>query len=391
MLKDAFTSRAPVVSAAIVGGGFMAQVHAAAIRASGSELLGVMSSTPEKSVRAASEIGAPIAFSRVEELLDSSADVVHICTPNSTHFSIAEAALLSSKHVICEKPLATNSADAMRLVQLAARQSLMAAVPFVYRFHPLVREARELVRNGSVGEPHLVHGSYLQDWLLEPSVDNWRVDSVLGGLSRAFADIGSHLGDLVEFVLDDRIARLVASVKTLHGERAGRSDVETEDSAAILFETHRGVLGTFSVSQAAPGRKNRLAIEVSGSHKSLYFDQERADEMWVGHQLGSSLLQRDAAILSPDAARLSRLPAGHGQGYQDAFNAFVTDAHRAIGGNYPEGLPTFDDGLRAVQITEAVLASHQSSSWVTVGENAHADASNHKNLRQTADEMKTRI
>jgi predicted dehydrogenase len=390
MPNDAYTSRSPAVSAAIVGGGFMARVHAAAIRSSGSELVGVLSSTPEKSVRAADEVGAPVAFSSLEQLLDSSVDVVHVCSPNSTHFSITEAALNASKHVICEKPLATNSADAMRLVRLAAQKGLVAAVPFVYRFHPLVREARELVRNGSVGDPHLVHGSYLQDWLLEPSVDNWRVDSVLGGLSRAFADIGSHLCDLVEFVLDDRIVRLVASVKTLHGERVGRSEVETEDSAAVVFETRRGVLGTFSVSQVAPGRKNRLSIEVSGSQKSVYFNQERPDEMWVRDRVSSSLLQRDAATLSPDAARLSRLPAGHGQGYQDAFNAFIKDAHQSIDGNYPEGLPRFEDGLRAVQITEAVLASHHSSSWVTVVESADSEAKDHKDLRQTADEMKTR-
>jgi predicted dehydrogenase len=273
------------------------------------------------------------------------------------------------------------------LVDLAAKQGLVAAVPFVYRFHPMVREARELVRNGSIGDALLVQGSYLQDWLLESSADNWRVDSSLGGVSRAFADIGSHLCDITEFVLSDRITRLMATIKTVHGQRATRRDVDTEDMAVVLFETLRGTLGTFSVSQVAPGRKNRLAIEVSGSRQSIFFNQEHPDEMWVGNKASSHVVQRDPSILSADAARLSRLPAGHSQGYQDAFNAFVSDAHLAIRNSAPEGLPQFEDGLRAVQITEAVLTSHHTSSWVNVDEGA-SQGERTKSLRPSAEEIK---
>jgi predicted dehydrogenase len=390
MLKNVTNSRLKPLVTAIVGGGFSARLHVAAIRASGSEVLGVLSSNAETSATAAAELGIHTSFANLDELLRSPVDVVHVCSPNSTHVSIAEAALNASKHVVCEKPLATTATDARRLVDLAAQRGLVATVPFVYRFHPMVREARELVRNGSVGDALLVQGSYLQDWLLEPSADNWRVDSSLGGISRAFADIGSHLCDITEFVLGDRITRLMATIKTVHEQRATRLDVETEDMAVVLFETLKGTLGTFSVNQVAPGRKNRLAIEVSGSRQSLFFDQEHPDEMWVGKKASSHVIQRDPSILSPDAARLSRLPAGHSLGYQDAFNAFVSDAYQAIRTAAPEGLPQFEDGLRAVQITDAVLTSHHTSSWVSVDEDA-PQGEQTKSLRLSAEEMNTQI
>nr|BFF13192.1 hypothetical protein GCM10025699_44950 [Microbacterium flavescens] len=118
------------------------------------------------------------------------------------------------------------------------------------------------------------------------------------------------------------------------------------------------------MSQVAPGRKNRLLLDVSGTAESLEFSQEEPETLWVGRRTGSRLVARDAAVLSPDAARLSTVPAGHPMGYVDAFAGFVRDAHAAVRGPAPEGLPTFADGLRAAQVTEAVLASAESRAWV---------------------------
>ncbi|HET8779271.1 MAG TPA: Gfo/Idh/MocA family oxidoreductase [Agromyces sp.] len=350
-----------------VGGGFMATVHSRAARAARAELAGGTSSSAERARDAAERLGFDAAFDTVDALVaDPDIDVVHICTPNTTHAAIARAALEAGKHVICEKPLATTSADAAELVALAAERDLVAAVPFVYRFHPMAREARARVARGETGRLLSVHGAYLQDWLAGRSDDDWRVDASLGGPSRAFADIGSHLVDLMEFVSGDRIVRLSASTRTVYEARATNVDIDTEDLVAVVVELASGAVGTLLVSQVAPGRKNALSIELSGVDASVRFEQERPEQLWLGRTDASSVIDRDPARLAADAARLAVVPAGHPMGYQDAFNAFVADAYAAIGGETPEGLPRFDDGLRAVRVTEAVLASAASDTWMEV-------------------------
>lgn len=352
----------------IIGGGFMAAVHSRAARAAGGSLVAGASSSPERGREAARRLGIADAFDRVEDLLaDASVDVVHVCTPNSTHAAIARMALDAGKHVICEKPLATTSADAADLADLAAARGLVAAVPFVYRFHPMAREARARVAGGDLGRLVSVQGTYLQDWLARPQDDDWRVDPVRGGASRAFADIGSHLVDLVEFVVGERIVRLSARTRTVHDRRGGAA-VATEDLAAVVVEFSGGAVGTIFVSQVAPGHKNGLVVEVAGTEASIRFEQERPEQLWIGGVEASAVVERDAERLAPDAARLSIVPAGHPMGYQDAFNAFVSDAYGAIAtGHGPDGLPTFDDGLRAVRVTDAVLASAASGDWTETG------------------------
>lgn len=344
------------VVAGLVGGGFMGEVHARAVRAAGASVAGVASSSPSSAGRASARLAVP-AFASTEQLLaDPDIDVVHICTPNTTHAGLALAALESGKHVVCEKPLATTVEDARRIQRVAADSGLTVAVPFVYRFHPMVREAAARVRGGDLGRVHSIQACYLQDWLLEPGDDDWRVDQGLGGPSRAFADIGSHLCDLVEFVAGERIARLSARTRTVLPQRGGQP-VLTEDLVALLFETRSGVLGTAMVSQMAAGRKNRLAVEVMGTEASVAFDQEAPDTLWLGQRRESRTVVRDAATLSEDAARLAIVPVGHPMGYQDAFNAFVRDAYAALAGGQPHGLPTAVDGLRAAVLTSAVLSS----------------------------------
>jgi predicted dehydrogenase len=231
----------------------------------------------------------------------------------------------------------------------------------------MVREARDRFASGHAGRVLSINASYLQDWLLGSGDDNWRVDSAQGGRSRAFADIGSHLVDLVEFVSGDRVSRVSATKRTVFAERAAHSAITTEDAVAVVIETVSGALGTLLVSQVAPGRKNRLWLEIAGSQESVAFDQEQPETLWVGRRAGSSVVPRDADQLSADAARLCVVPSGHPQGYQDAFNAFVADSYAAIAGESPEGLPRFTDGLRAVRITDAVLDSAEAGTWIEMG------------------------
>ena len=229
----------------------------------------------------------------------------------------------------------------------------------------------------------LIHGTYLQDWLLRPEDDNWRVDGDLGGASRAFADIGSHWCDLAEFVSGQRLVRVSARFLTAVTEReraTGRAafehasgdsgetrPVETEDAAVVQFETDGGAIGSTVISQISAGRKNRLWLEIDGAQESLAFSQEEPESLWCGRREATTIINRDPAFLSPDAARLATLPAGHPQGYADCFDGFVADVYEAIRGGEPaDGLPVFADGLRAARITDAVLASACDGRWVDV-------------------------
>ena len=379
----------PPLRVGVAGTGFIGEVHAHAARRAGARLVGVAASTPDRAQAAAARLGADRGFSSAEALaIDPGVDVVHICTPNRLHAPLVEAALAAGKHVVCEKPLATSAAAARRLVASAAASGAVATVPFVYRFYPLVREARARVASGAIGRIRLVHGAYLQDWLATEDDDNWRVDPTEGGASRAFADIGSHWCDLVEFVTGDRIAAVSAEAATVLPERVtragahafarsgdgsppggGRRAVTTEDISVVLFRTAAGVPGSVVVSQVSPGRKNSLCVEVAGSTATLSFDQEQPERLWVGRRAGSEVVVRDPATLDPAAAPYAVLPPGHPQGYQDGFDAFVGDTYRAIGAGDAaavDGLPTFTDGARAAEITDAVLRSAGSHTWEEV-------------------------
>ncbi|MFB7513488.1 Gfo/Idh/MocA family protein [Streptomyces sp. NPDC056144] len=351
------------VRVGIVGTGFIGRIHARAARQAGARLVGVAGADLGSAEEGARALGAERAFASAAELIASGlVDVLHVCTPNHLHAPIALAAIDAGLAVVCEKPLATDSATARTMAERAKEKEAVAAVPFVYRFHPMVREAR--ARLAGLGRVSLVQGSYLQDWLLESTDDNWRVDPALGGPGRTIGDIGSHWFDLVEFVTGDRITKLCAQTSVVVPHRVGSGPVLTEDLATVQFATASGALGSVAVSQVAPGRKNRLFLEVSAASGSLAFDQENPEQLWLGGRDGSRALVRDPLSLSDAARPYSPLPAGHPQGFHDCFDAFVADTYAAIGGEFRDGLPTFEDGARAAQLTDAALRSAHDGGWV---------------------------
>ena len=357
-------------------------------RLAGADVVGVAASTPARARAAAERLGVAHAFASPEELaVADGVDVVHVCTPNRLHAPLAEAALAAGKHVVCEKPLAMTGAEAEHALQTAQASGRVATVPFVYRYNAVIFEARARVAADGIGTVRLVHGGYLQDWLSTAEDDNWRVDPAQSGASRAFADIGSHWCDLMEFVTGQRIAAVCAQTATVVGERADRGNapafaervpagergprraVVTEDLATVMFRTDRDVLGTMLVSQVSPGRKNHLHLEVAGSEASLRFDQERPETLWVGRRERNETIWRDPHGLDPSAARVTSLPPGHAEGYTGCFEAFVADTYAAIGGGEPDGLPRFADGARSARIVDAVVASARAgAAWVEVNE-----------------------
>ncbi len=376
---------------AIFGTGFMGRVHLEAVRRLESvEVVAIAAETAEDARRLGADFSVPTLTTDYRELLrDPAIDVVHICTPNALHFSMAKDALLAGKHVICEKPLATTVDQAQELVSLALRQKVRNCICHNLRCYPMVQHMRCLREAGDLGEILVVQGTYFQDWLFYDTDWNWRVDSKAGGPSRVMADVGSHWFDMAEHVTGLRVTSLCADLQTFHPTRKqpkhavetfantllGPEDyietaVDTEDFGAVVFHMGARTRGSFTASQVSAGRKNRLSIEICGTRSSVAWDQERPNELWVGHRdSGNQIVLKDPSLLKPAARAYADLPGGHSEGYDDTFKQLFRRFHAAIGeaGGAPE-YPQFADGLRQLTIVYAALHSHRTRSWVDVPE-----------------------
>jgi predicted dehydrogenase len=368
--------------AGVVGTGFIGVVHVEALRRLGVEVAGVVGSAK---ARAEAKRIAP-AYDSYEALLaDEDVDVVHLTTPNHLHYPQVKQALEAGKHVICEKPLALTAVESAELLELAERSGLVHCTNFNIRFYPMVQEARARVGAGEVGDVFIVHGGYLQDWLLFDTDWNWRLENDKGGELRAVGDIGSHWMDLTQFVTGRRIEAVFADLATMIPVRrrptgevetfASAADVErveapmsTEDIAHILLRFEGGARGSLVVSQVSAGRKNSLRFEVDGSQASLAWDAETHETLWLGRRdAPNELLLRNPALLSGQARATTALPAGHAEGFGDTFKELYRAVYRAVAAGEPgDDYPTFRAGHVENVLAEAVAESHRTQRWVEV-------------------------
>jgi predicted dehydrogenase len=377
-----------MASAAVIGTGFMGRVHLEALRRLGTvDVRAVAGTSPDKARRLAAAYGVTRATADYRELLDDPAiDAVHICTPNALHFEMSSAALRAGKHVLCEKPLTTTSSEAEQLAALAREGGRRNCTCHNLRYYPMVQQMRRMCEAGELGGILVAQGTYSQDWLLDETDWNWRVDAAQGGPLRAMADIGSHWCDMLEHVSGNRITSVSSDLATVHPVRtrarhstgtferaaAGRETedvaVTTEDFGATLFHLDGGGRGAFTVSQISAGCKNRLSMEIFGTRAGLAWNQERPDELWVGRRrTGNQVIVKDPALLAPGAAAFADLPGGHSEGYDDTFKQVFRRFYESIDDQHIEPeYPQFRDGLRQLRILDAVLASHRSRSWVEV-------------------------
>ena len=351
------------LQAGVIGVGMVGSPHIEAIKRTGlAEVVTVAASSIESARRAAELHRLPRAEADWRALVDDPAiDVVHNCTPNHVHAEVGAAALAAGKHLITEKPLADTLADAEDLVAAAADSSAVTALCHNYREYAMVAEARELIAGGEIGEVFQVHGVYLQDWLSDAGVSNWRLNPDQSGPSTTFADIGTHWCDLAMHLLDARIESVCAVTGSLH-------DRDTDDHAGCLFRFQGGALGTLVSSQVSPGAKNSLRIRFDGTTGSLSWDQERPEELWLGRpSRPTELLHKDPDQLHERARSHAHLPAGEIEGWNTTFVNLFSSVYRTILGRPLAGdecVATLADGLYLMHVIDAVIASDAQRAWV---------------------------
>ena len=379
-----------VLSAVVIGTGFIGPVHVEGLRRLGIDVLGILGSSEGKSKATASALRLPKAYGNFEEVLaDERVKVVHITTPNRLHFQMARDALKAGKHVLCEKPLAMDSTESAELVKLAEQKGLAAGVNYNIRFYPLCLEAREMVRRGDLGEVYSVCGSYVQDWLFYPTDYNWRVLVDQCGPLRAVADIGTHWLDLMLCITGLEVDSVCADLKTVHPVRhRPKGEVETftgklkqeveteaveittEDYGSVLLRFKGGARGCLWVSQVTAGRKNCLRYEIAGSKLAVAWNSEQPNELWMGHRDEiNQCFHRDPALMSETARSFASFPGGHNEGFPDTFKQCFRAFYDYIeSGDFSvlPSFPTFADGHREIVLCEAILQSHREQRWVNI-------------------------
>jgi predicted dehydrogenase len=375
-------------TAAVIGLGFVGRAHVDALRRLAIPIRGALGSSSERTVVACQSLDIEKVYRSLDELAaDSSVSVVHICTPNYLHFEQASRLLRAGKNVLCEKPLALDSRESAMLVALAKETGRVGGVAYNLRYYPLCQEARALVEQGAIGQPRLVHGSFLQDWLFYPTDWNWRVEPELGGELRAVSDIGTHWLDLMIWLTGRKITDVCADLATIiHTRQRPRGRVETfqkasaaghdevaittDDYASVLLHFEGDLHGVMTVSQVSAGRKARLWFEIDGSHGSLAWNSETPNTLWIGRRdRANENLIKDPALMSPAARGFAAYPGGHAEGYPDTFVQLFREFYGYIeAGNLgaPRRFPTFESGHDELLLCEAIAKSAQNRAWVSL-------------------------
>ncbi|MGU3401153.1 Gfo/Idh/MocA family protein [Brucellaceae bacterium D45D] len=388
MTIEAKTTEAasPRIRLGMVGGGagaFIGGVHRMAARLDNRfELVaGALSSSPEKAKTSGRELG--LAEDRIyssykdmairEARLKNGIQAVSIVTPNHVHYDAAKEFLKRGIHVICDKPLTATLSDAKKLKKLADESNALFVLTHNYTGYPMVRQARAMIANGELGDLRVVQVEYAQDWLTEAVEATgakgavWRTDPAQSGLGGATGDIGTHAYNLASFVTGLRLQSLAADLDSfVEGRRL-------DDNAHVMLRFEGGAKGMLWCSQVAPGNENGLRLRVYGTRGGIEWAQEDPNRLWFtpfGQE--KRLITRGGAGAGAEAARVTRVPSGHPEGYLEAFATIYSEAANAIeayalGGKPDPAViyPSVDDGLKGVAFIDAcVRSSAKKGGWV---------------------------
>jgi predicted dehydrogenase len=375
----------------MVGGGqgaFIGGVHRIAARMDGEFQLvaGALSANPERAMASGVELGLDpertyTSFQEMAKAESKRADgieAVSIVTPNHVHFPAAKAFLEAGIHVICDKPLTSTLADARKLVSIAETSGRIFVLTHNYTGYPMVRQAREMVANGQLGDVRIVQAEYPQDWLTEKAEDTgskqaaWRVDPKQSGAGGSTGDIGTHAYNLARFVTGLELDSLAADLDSFV---AGRL---LDDNANVMlrFKPRRNehpAKGMIWASQVAPGHENGLKLRVYGTKGGIEWVQADPNYLWfTPYGQPKQLITRGGAGAGAGASRVTRVPSGHPEGYLEGFANIYQEAARAIraarkkGGKLPKDVlfPTIQDGVEGVAFVEAcVKSSKKNAAW----------------------------
>jgi predicted dehydrogenase len=376
---------------ALVGGGqgaFIGRVHStAAVLDNRAELVaGALSSDPQRAKASASDyaISPARAYGSYREMLDKEKalppgeriDFVSVATPNNTHFEIARAAAEAGFNVICDKPMTFDLAQAEQLADVVDRSGVVFALTHNYTGYPLVRQARQMILAGELGEINAIRASYIQGWLrtrLEDSNQKqaaWRTDPARSGAAGCFGDIATHAYNLCRYMTGLLPDQISCHLKTFE---AGR---KLDDYGTALVRFENGALGTVTASQITHGRENDVRIEIDGTKGSLEWHQEEPNKMTVrrnGHPHAIYTRDPNAPFMSDPAKAACRLPSGHPEGFFEAFANVYRSAYDAMtartAGQKFEAVdtvyPNVNDGVEGMYfIQQSVASSRDNGAWL---------------------------
>lgn len=378
---------------ALVGGGqgaFIGRVHCtAAVLDNRAQLVaGALSSDPAKAKASADDydIAPARAYGSYQELIagesklpaDQRVDFVSIATPNHTHFEIAKAAVEAGFNVICDKPMTFDLAQAEKLAAVVDGSGVVFAVTHNYTGYPLVRQAREMILSGELGEINAIRSNYIQGWLrtrLETDSQKqaaWRTDPAKSGAAGCFGDIGTHAYNLARYMTGLLPESISAHLKIFNEGR------KLDDYGHAVIRFANGALGTVTASQISHGHENNLSIEIDGTKGAIQWRQEEPNHMLVRRNgQPHALYTRDpnAPFTNASGAAASRLPSGHPEAFFEAFAniyrfAYDNMALRAAGKSFEKRdtiYPNINDGVEGMYfIQQAVASSAQNGAWLPV-------------------------
>ncbi|MBX4928114.1 Gfo/Idh/MocA family protein [Rhizobium binae] len=384
-------TREPRIRLGMVGGGagaFIGAVHRIAARIDDQYdlIAGALSSTPEKAVQSGRDLGLDPSrtYSSYREMaireakLKNGIEAVAIVTPNHVHYDAAKEFLKRGIHVICDKPLTSNLVDAKKLKKVADESGALFVLTHNYTGYPMVRQAREMIANGELGDIRVVQAEYPQDWLTEAVEQTgqkqaaWRTDPAQSGVGGSTGDIGTHAYNLASFISGLELDSLAADLDSFVPGR------RLDDNAHVMLRfkakgSEKPAKGMLWCSQVAPGHENGLMVRIYGSRGGLEWTQKDPNYLWyTPFGEPKRLITRGGAGAGAAAGRVTRVPSGHPEGYLEAFATIYTEAAHAInarkkGTAVDKGVvyPTVDDGVKGVAFVEACVASsRKNGAWV---------------------------
>lgn len=371
----------------IIGTGFIGKVHLETVRRLGNvEVVAIADNVNARET--AEELNVPNYYEDYKKMIDEmNLDMVHICTPNYTHYEIAMYAMERGVNIICEKPMATSIKEAEEMLAKSKEKGVVAAVNFHNRFYPMTNHLMNIIKDGELGDIFSITGSYCQDWLLYPTDYSWRLISAESGNTRAVSDIGSHWMDLAEYVSGQKITAVCADFQTIFEtrkkpnkqvlafstEKFSDSDykeipVDTEDNAYILFRFSGGAKGSAFISQVIAGKSVAIDLLVGGYKMSAEWNSADVNSLDIGLRDESTRhVEKGAATVHQNTLPYVAYPFGHAEGFADAFKQGFKEMYASIEETDHEyRYATFEDGLHEMVLCEKIFESNREQRWIEI-------------------------